>query len=66
MDNQDFIHQVSLKSGLTDQETEVILASLIDIINIELKSGKSVKIEGLGKFQLNGNSIVFEGDPDLG
>jgi len=53
MKKQDFIKVVAADAGLSQDAVSKALASMIDVITSELKSGNEVNITGFGAFKIS-------------
>jgi DNA-binding protein HU-beta len=53
MKKQDFVKAIAAAAGLSQDASSRVLASMIDIITTELKSGGEVNITGFGAFKIS-------------
>ncbi|MDO8513066.1 MAG: HU family DNA-binding protein [bacterium] len=60
MNNNDFVQAVAIKAGLTNEEAEKLIGSLVAILGEKLRKNPDLEIEGLGRFSLDGGKIIFE------
>ncbi|PIE85467.1 hypothetical protein CSA08_01775 [Candidatus Gracilibacteria bacterium] len=53
MKKQDFIKAVASSAGLSQEAVSRVLATMVDVVTAELKSGGEVNITGFGAFKIS-------------
>jgi DNA-binding protein HU-beta len=55
-----YVKQLSFSNGLTTKEAKGLIVSLFDAINVDIKSGRKVRINNFGTFKLSTRSARTE------